>query len=115
MGKRELYPGQAGIVEGKVREQELLQQADEERLKQATDPAERETILRRLASRTGAISTQRRYLDALLSGEEGEEAPACRTRIVRMRLTPDEYGRLVQAAEAAGQTLSEYLRVMAGI
>lgn len=103
---KELYPGQAEIVAGKLREEEALQAADRERLKCTDDPAQRETILRRIAGREGSLSTRRRFL-AKLTGEV-DEGPS--TKMVPIRYTESAYDRVVARALESGQTVSEYIR-----
>lgn len=104
--KPELNPGQAEIVAGKLAQDEALQAADRELLQITTDHHERETILRRIAGREGALSTRRRYL-AELTGEE-PEGP--KNKNIRIRLTDDEYALVTQRAHDACVTLAQYIR-----
>jgi hypothetical protein len=104
--KEELYEGQAEQVAGLLAQEETLQQADREKLKYTEDPKERETILRRIAGREGSLSTRRRFL-AQLRGEPSEGA---REKVVRLRLTDDEYIKVQQSAESDGVTISQYIR-----
>ncbi len=103
---KELYTGQVEIVAGKLAEAESYQEADREKLKYLTDPKEREAVLRRIAGREGNIAHRRRFLAELL----GEPVDGAREKVVRLRLTAEEYAKVTSAAEESGQTLSQYIR-----
>lgn len=100
----ELYPGQTEVVAGNLEQLELLQRADEERLKGAEKPEARATILDRMAGRVSQMSSIRRQLQGLETGPEN------RSLVLRVRVTPTEHARISEAASAAGQTLAQYLR-----
>jgi hypothetical protein len=106
----ELYPGQSEIVAGKLAQEEAYQAADRERLNHVTDPTEREVILRRIAGREGSLATRRRFLAELT----GEAAEGTRGKVIRLRLADAEYEAWKSAAEAEGQTLSQYIRSRVG-
>lgn len=107
----ELYPGQAEVVAGKLRQEELLQAADEERLKVITDPSERAAILSRMAGRAASIASQQRFVRKLTGDEPDEQ----RTEVIRLRLTPSERAQVDEAAAEAGLTLSQYVRARCGL
>ena len=102
----ELYPGQAEVVAGKLREEEALQSADRERLRITEDPAQREVILRRIAGREGSLSTRRRFLAKITGGED--EGP--RAKVVPVRYTEPEYDQIIARSSESAMTVSEYIR-----
>jgi hypothetical protein len=107
MPKSELYPGQAGVVAGKLAQDEAYQETDRELLRATTDPAKRAEIYRRIAGREGLLATRRRYLAELRGEPDADDA---RNKVVRIRLTDEQHAKYTQAAEDAGQTLSQWFR-----
>lgn len=111
----ELYTGQAAIVAAKLDQSKILQDADNARLEAATDAQSKETILRRMASRRGQIAAYQRTLDACTDGETVEEQPTDRDHVIKFRVNQVERETLSRLAADAGQTLSEYIRLMCGV
>ena len=101
----ELYPGQAAIIAGKLKQAELLQQADQLRADAETDPLRKAAILTRLAAGISRIAGFRATLEKC---ESNETSP--RDLSIRTRLTAAEHAALRQAADEAGQTISQYVR-----
>jgi len=106
---KELYPGQSEIVAGKLRQDELLQQADREKLSIVTAPAERQILLRRIAGREGSLSTRRRYLASLT----GDESEGVKGRHINIRVSAETYAVIEEVALTRGMTISAYLLSLA--
>jgi hypothetical protein len=102
----ELYDGQLEKLQGDLKAAEHHHQADQELLEQTADLEKRRVIFQRLAGREGHLSTLRRQIAKL----EGEADPGARNKVVRLRLTDDEYEQLQSSAESQGVTLSQYIR-----
>ena len=102
----ELYEGQVEKVAAELTTRELIQQADRELLETTTDPEQRQIILRRIAGREGDLANRRRFLAKL----RGENEDGVKAKVVRLRLSDDEYAKLQSDAGEACLTLSQYIR-----
>lgn len=108
----ELYPGQAAVIADHLAQEEALLAANQEQLKAETDPAKRANILRLIASQSGQVGSRRRALQKALADDDADTS---RESYVRVRLSTEERQRLDDQSQAAGQTLSQFIRERCGL